>query len=236
MHAFISAVLRLRYWILVLVVAISAGAVFLLSEAVVGTSLAQLFLGDSPEYADYLELIEEFGSDEIVIAALADQDPLDPEVQRKLDIADKNLGRIEGVMRTASILDAQSIRTEDDTLIVESHADRANALGEDRESYRHVLADDHFVGGLLVSTDGRDSAVLIEMEGGDRRPAELTVDIIRSVRQAFVDAGFPAESVKLVGQPTDLAASMEATNFNLKRLFPLTALMLVIAVWFMFHR
>ncbi|MCB9487335.1 MAG: MMPL family transporter [Deltaproteobacteria bacterium] len=236
MHAFIKGVLRFRYIILVVIVLISVGAGMILTKAVVGTSLAQLFLGNSQGYDRYLERIEQFGTDEIVIVALENADPLDPAVQDKLAVADRKLHEIEGVIRTFSVLSADSMRSVDDTLMIEKYADRAQALGDKREALRSELVSDHFVGGLLVSKDGKHTALMIEMEGGDRRPAELTVQIMKDIRRSFEEAGFEKGAIKLVGQPVSLAASMEATNFNLKRIFPITAVMLIIAVWLMFHR
>ncbi|NIM39820.1 MAG: hypothetical protein GTN84_01460, partial [Hydrogenophaga sp.] len=107
----------------------------LLSRATVGSSLAELVLGDHPAYQRYVELVGRFGSDEQLIVAWK-TDLGDPAEVARLERIVERVAAHFDVARVASPLDM---------------AERTEEGGLDALS----LVEHPLAGGLLVSHDGR---------------------------------------------------------------------------------
>ena len=67
MTRFVTLVLRFRFPILGLCLALTVGAAAMLGTAHIGSSLGKLFFGESPKFDRYLERVEEFASDRKLI-------------------------------------------------------------------------------------------------------------------------------------------------------------------------
>ena len=84
MQAYFSWVLRNQYAVMVAIAIATAGSVWSVSNAVIASSLGEMFFGDDAEYLQYLEHIEEFGSDEVFAVAYDEPDPLSAEALARL--------------------------------------------------------------------------------------------------------------------------------------------------------
>ncbi|MGB0591471.1 MAG: efflux RND transporter permease subunit [Myxococcota bacterium] len=81
----VDHVLNHRWWVLFGIGCVTALAMASLSRAQIGTSMGELFFGDSPDYLTYLERSEVFASDEVVVIGIEGVDPLSTETLDRLD-------------------------------------------------------------------------------------------------------------------------------------------------------
>ena len=81
----IDRVIAYRVVVLVGLALVTALALASLSRAQIGSSMGELFFGDSPNYVTYLEHTKVFSSDELVVIGLEDVDVLSDETLDKLD-------------------------------------------------------------------------------------------------------------------------------------------------------
>ena len=227
-------VLDHRRLVLLVCVLISALAAASASRLVVASSIGQLFLDEEPRYPRYQELTREFGSDEFFLIAYDDASPLrSASLERLEQVRDRLLAWPE-VERVHSLLDAVELRGVDGALEVRSYADAARE-GDPGRAWQALLADPDYRGTLLAS-DGSGAAVLIELEVDPYRPAERGPALVGEALDAFVAAGYPRQDLHRAGFSAVVSEVMQQSVINMQRLFPLSALALLLTVLALFRR
>ena len=120
----IKFIIRYRYFVLGLLLIITAGFGYIASRGVIASSIGNLFFGDDhPEYGRYKKRIREFANDEVFIVANHDPDFLSPQKLQNLDTVIEKIKAIPDVGRVDSIINAQHTFARDDTLYVKKYAD-----------------------------------------------------------------------------------------------------------------
>lgn len=183
-----------------------------------GSSLAQMILGNTAEYQRYEELVSSFGSDEMLIIGLES-----PSVSTEQDVA-----RLERI--------ADRIDTMEQVSRVESVLDIADRLTPAGGLDLEVLARDPIAGGLLVSRDGRSLAFLVEVAPQQRMALEETPAVVESIVDVFRDEGIDDALLHLGGLTATLATIADETRLNVRRLLPFMALLLLGTVYVLFRR
>ncbi len=236
MRAYFQFVLRHRLLVAGACLALTALSAASLSRAVVSTSLEGLFFGQAPEYRRYRERIKDFASDDVLIFGYADPAPLSRASLDRLEAVVRRIERLPDAAHVESLLSAQRLWAEGETLRVESYARTARRPGAGGPSLLAELLADRQVRGTLVSDDGKHGAVIIEMAVDPNRAAEALPRLVADVQRIFADAGFPAGRVHSAGFPSLVAQIIEQSNRNLLRLFPLCGLALLGVVLLIFRR
>jgi len=233
---YIGFVLRHRALVLVACGLLCLVALGILSRAVIGSSLAQLMLGESPAYARYLARTSEFGSDEIIVLAFEDDELLTGPGLRRLEDVTRRLEALPHAGRVQSLVNATRVEPTAGGVELVSWVDQAPADPAARAALLEDLASDRFTRGLLVSADGRHGAVVLELSDDPGRPAEALPRIVADSLAAFEAAGYPPDRVHRAGIPASLAAMIEQTYFTLATLFPVVCLVLLATVWVLFRQ
>lgn len=208
----------------------------MLTQAVVATTVGGLFLAEHPDYPRYLDRVQEFGSDDLVIVAFEYPEPLSATSQERLQRTVEAIADLEWVSGARSLLDVQRLEGTEDGLHVATYAELAR---EDPRKARRLLdeaREESLAKGFYLSADGRHSSVVVELDAGTDRPAEATPTIIDGIVRAFESAGFSRAEIHVVGLSANVAGVIAETHFNIRRLFPLVVLVLLATVWIMFHR
>jgi predicted RND superfamily exporter protein len=123
-------------------------------------------------------------------------------------------------------------------LYVSSYADEASEDPSRIPDLILALRDDSLAGGLVISADGRSTAVLPEIDPevqGDL-PAERGPQIIHEVLRIFEEEGFALSEIHRAGFLVAIAEVVDQTYYNLRRIFPFVVLILLLTVWLMFRR
>ena len=84
--------LRHRVAVLAALALVTLASLGVTSQAVLSSSLQQMFFGESDEYDAYIEKVQQFGSDEFVLVGYADPTPLSVESLDRLQAAVDHLG------------------------------------------------------------------------------------------------------------------------------------------------
>ena len=213
MAAYIRFILRHRLAVLAICAALTGLSVLSSSRAVVSSSLAELFLGESEEYREYSDRAGTFGSDQILLIGIDDPAFVTPAGEMKLRTAVRAVAALPFVTRVTSILDARRLGI---------------AAGSDREN---PLLEGH-----LVSYDGRSTAVLVELTPEAAQAAERGPTIVRDVLDRFENAGYSPENLHRAGLVVAFAEVIRQTNFSITTIFPYVAVILLLVVYLMFRR
>jgi predicted RND superfamily exporter protein len=214
-----------------------AGAV--LSRAEISSDVKSMFFGDSPEYARYIERTREFSNDLAVVVGFEASDLLTEKGVERLRHVVGKLEEHPDLRRVHSVLGLQRVRVENGVLTMDYYVDEALEHPERAKEIMAELMADPLAGGLLMSRDGRHSAVVIELatEGDGRtQKAEDTPLVLKHIIQVFVDAGFDEAGLHRTGMIAVLGEVMHQISLNIGRLFPVVCVMLLITVFVMFHR
>ena len=227
-------VLRHRVAVLVFCAVVTLLSVLSASRMVIASSIGGLFLGDVPEYADYLEKAEAFGNDEAFVAAYEHPNPLDPAALESLRHAVETIEGWPDVASVTSLLDAVDIRSVDGALVVQPYADIAREVGGE-EARRRLLADPRYAGTVLAE-DGSAGAILVELAVDPLRPVERGPALVGATLNELEAAGFPRPGLHRAGDPAVIAEVMEQSYRNISRLFPLSIVALLAIVLLLFGR
>ncbi|MBW2410547.1 MAG: MMPL family transporter [Deltaproteobacteria bacterium] len=237
MTLFIKFIIRYRFFVLGLLLIITAGFGYIASQGVIASSIGHLFFGDDhPEYGRYKKRIREFANDEVFIVAYHDPEFLLPQKLHQLDAVIQKIKEIPDVGRVDSIINAQHTFAREDTLFVKKYAeeviDRPDRMSKVHDS---LMADDMLTG-LVISSDGDHIAVIVELEPDDQRAVERGPLVVDEVLVIFKQAGFESANLHRVGLIATLSEVMVQTRFNLTRLFPYVCIVLLIVLYVLFHR
>ena len=235
METYLRFVIRHRVAVLGLIAALTAGSGWLLSHAVMATSLGALFLGESPDYIRYKDRVAEFGGDNLIIVGY-ESDPFSPEVLDDLGRAVARIRAMDDVSRVESVLDAARIHGADGVVRVTNYADEARASPKSAVSLLDELRADPLYRDLVVSADGRFGAVVVELPVDDSRPVESEPLIVAGILEIMEEEGFPAQDLHRAGVVSLVSEMMHQAILNITRIFPATAAILLLVVWIMFRR
>jgi uncharacterized protein len=230
-------VLDYRFAVLGLVAVATALALLSASRAVVATSIGGLFLGESPAFLDYLERADEFAGDELLVVGFEAPELLDEGWRGRLQQAVDELGADPAVESVVSLLDAPLLDRHGSLLIVSTAGDRAEEDPGGIEALLDRLRSDPMVAGLLLSEEGPRTAVVVTLTADGSRHAEEGPRIATEVRARLEAAELAGpDGLHAGGWVAVLAELLVQTRVNIRRIFPFTAVLLLVTVWLMFRR
>lgn len=236
MVGYISFILRYRFAVLGLFVAITVAAAAVAGQAEMSTRLGEDMIGDRPEFDRYLERSREFRSDGLVVVAVEDPNMLNAGSQARLRKTVAALEELPYVAVVESILDASRMKNDGEALLLREYAAEALASPVERAATQAALCADPLLGSTLLSKDCRAHCVAVELVIDENRAAEAVPPIVDGIMGAFVDAGYPREQLHRTGFTAAVAETLIQLNFNLITVFPIVALVLLFVVWLLFRR
>jgi hypothetical protein len=236
MRRFLGFIIERRVWFLALTVLITLASGYSISRGVVASSVANLFLGESPAFQRYKERVRVFGNDELLIIGIEDEGLLTGEGLARLERAVERVRGLPDVAYVDSVLDVPRIRGEDGLITIESYVRALREGREDAATLRRELAEDPLAGGLVISRDGRHGAVVVELTFDQDRPAERGPSIVEAVLRIFREAGYAPEQLHRTGYLAMLSEIMVQTVYSLTRLLPLVVIVLGGSVYLLFRR
>jgi len=172
MRAYFQFIIRHRIAVLIICLFVTVLSLASISRAVIATSIGKLFLGESPAYVEYISKTETFGNDELLIIGLNSSDLLGPGRQERIRAAVERIKEIPIVARVESMLSAQHLRLENETLVVSRYGDEAASQPDRIPSLIATMAKDPLVEGLVISSNGEQAAIIVELKPDPARPVE----------------------------------------------------------------
>lgn len=238
MHTWIRLVLRHRIAVLVVVGLITALAGWTASHGVLASSIARLFLGDSPAYARFLERAADFGSDELIVIGFDAPDLLGAESRARLARITERLEAWPEVARVLTPLDARRIEAAAGGLRITPYAEDAEAAEDPAalEALREAMRRDPFVGQTLVARKGPAAAIIIELHPDGDRDAETGPMLLDRAGAVLAEEGIARDQQHHVGQIAAVAELIVQTKLSILRIFPFCAALLLGTVWLLFGR
>jgi predicted RND superfamily exporter protein len=236
MTAYLRFILRWRWPVLIAVILLTAASGMMITKGVVASSIGGLFLNEHADYHRYLNRVSDFGSDDVIIVAIEEKAVLSPGGRKRLQQASEKISELPFIRDVQTVLKIQQIQSIGDTLDIHTYADKAEAHPENEGRLLQELIQEASARGLLISADGKHTAVIVELDNDAMRPTEATPELIDNIIDAFLQAGYSKERLHIVGLSANIGAVMEETYFSIRQLFPFVLVVLLIFVWIMFRR
>jgi uncharacterized protein len=236
MRGYVSFIIRHRYAVLVVLALLTGLASWSFSRGVAATSMGTLFLGEDPRYEEYKKKVARFGSEESTVVAFESPDLFSPDVLTRLGQVVERLKMMPDVASVQSIFDAHRIAGSPTKIEITRYAEAALADPSRADELMAEMLEDPLARGVLVSDNGRHTAIIVEHTFDETRPAERNPLMVAEIVEVFHQHGFGPEIVHTAGIVVVLSEVVTQTQFNLRRLFPIVLVLLLIVVWIMFRR
>jgi len=224
MQGYFRFVLRHRIAVLLICLLLTVLALFSLSRAIIASSLPKLFFGGDPEYLKFTERAREFGGDQFLIIAFEQRDIRSKAGRERLQRITGRITALPGVVRVSSVLGIQRLR------------EQLNLSGGEGQLDIEALASDPLAGGLLISRDGRHTAVLVEFSEDEERSMERAPAIVGGIVEVFLQEGFRRDDLHLGGLLAVVGEMQDQVRRNVRSLTPLVAIILLLATYVLFRR
>jgi predicted RND superfamily exporter protein len=124
-------------------------------------SLNEMLPADDPARKFYEELLERFGSDDVVVVALISDALFTPEGLATLERTSDALERADGVQRIESLATSVRLRAIEDDVEISGFFDEPVTTAAQAHALRDELVADPLRAGSFVSADGRATAILV---------------------------------------------------------------------------
>jgi len=162
-------------------------------------SLNEMLPRDDPARLFYEELLERFGSDDVVVIALQSPSLFTPVGLATVVRTTEAIARAEGVHHVEGLSTAIRMRPDDGDLEIGGYLESGVATQAAADELRRELMDDPLRAGSLVSRDGEATAILVTFE---RMPEDefLASGIDLALLEA-ARAAAPDMSVVMAGTP-----------------------------------
>ncbi len=235
MQRYVETILKYRWWVVGLIVLLTAGAGGILTQAVVSTDLARMFLGEDPAYYRYKERISDFGSDNYIAYSLRLPDIYSERSRKRVEDLALDIATHPEVESVDSLYSA--LRVEDDgkrTRVI-SYGDSLRE-GVPPERLQADLEADPLLKDALLSKDGEHILLLVRLVFDERRTAEMGPIMMAAVEAKMADAGFQPEDWHRAGLLASIYGAIQETLFSITRVLPVVIVVLLLAVWLMFRR
>ncbi|MBC8187273.1 MAG: MMPL family transporter, partial [Proteobacteria bacterium] len=162
-------------------------------------SLNEMLPADDPARRFYEELLERFGSDDVVLLSLRSESLFTPDGLATLSRVTRAVERVEGVYHVEGLANAIRMRSVDDDLEISGFLETIPTTQDEADLLRDDILSDPLRAGTFVSADGTATGILVTFE---RMPE--AVFLARSLDLAVRDiarAAAPGMSVVLAGTP-----------------------------------
>jgi uncharacterized protein len=235
MQRYVETILRYRWWVVGLIVLLTFGAGGILTQAVVSTDLARMFLGEDPGYYRYKDSIADFGSDNYIAYSLRLPDLFSERSRKRIEGLSADIGTHPEIESVDSIY--STLRVEDD-----GQRTRVLSYGDSLDEGvppKQLMADleaDPLLRDALLSKDGKHILLLVRLVFDETRTAEMGPIMMAAVEGKMMDAGFLPEDWHRAGMLASIYGVIQETVFSITRVLPVVILVLLITVWLMFRR
>jgi diguanylate cyclase (GGDEF)-like protein len=135
-------------------------------------SAQSMMVRDDPLWLSYQESLKTFGSDNVVIVFLHDDNLFDP---RKLDLLDRQLKQIielEFVKSSSSLFSVPNVVERDGYIVTDAFLKTLPADAEQARTIVDEAVRNPLVANNLISADGKSMAINLSLDGAIHRPGQ----------------------------------------------------------------
>jgi len=188
-----------------------------------------LMVENDPARLVYQDTRETFGSDQISIVFVRDRDLFTPEKLEKLETLVLALEELPGVTTVESLFSVTNFKNENGML---SSSPLIDSIPESVDEARRILEDalrNPLIADNLVSRDGQATSINLFIEPEENNPGFYR-DLAESVARLIEPMKGDFSIIYQIGNPYLRTQISDMMNLDMKRLIPLSVLVLFLAL------
>ncbi len=196
-------------------------------------ALNELLPSDDPSRLYYDELVERFGSDDVLVLALEGDDVFRPSSLRRLEAISRELEGLKGVHHVVSVRNVAQLRSVDGDLEIAPLLSEIPEGREELEALRQAVLNDPIHGGNLVSRDGRVAALFVYLDDIPERElieSGLDLQVLRAAERHAEGA-----RVWMAGTPFVKAEMSRILLSDLAVMLPAVIALMLAVCWALFR-
>jgi len=216
-------------WVVMgVVVLITIGAATFLPRITFDASIDAMIPEDDPVLVELMEIVEDFGTQDLFLVAVQGDDVFSPATLRKIHDLASELEALPGVVEVQSPLNAQKVESGFFGIEIAPMTLDLPQTPEEIEEFRNDILSSPYAG-RLITPDGRGAALFLELDG----PALLTErnDLMGQI-EAVVQRYTGPEKIHVVGDAYILYFTEQIMKQDLVKLVPFVAVIIgVVLYW-----
>jgi len=236
MHRLIETLIRLRWWVLAGLLAITVGFAALFPRAVIATNMTELFFSQDDQFDVFLDVAGDFTSDAAFLYAYPQDDPFSLQALARLQALVDDIYAQDGIARVISLLDAAQIEATSGSLQVRRYADLARRHPDRASALFEELRADPDQAGQFVSQDGTHLLLAVEPAAERWGQVEHGIVVHRHVQAMFAKHGYAPGDLKSAGVSTVSIALTEQAKLTLTRMLPIVFVVQFLVGLLLFRR
>ncbi len=235
-------VLKLRIPLLIVVVAISAVSVYLISTRIeVDNSFESYFIKDDPHKIAYDKFKQDFGEDTFVYVLYETDNAFSPKaLAENYELTEELQDKVPYAKRVLSITSAEMVFGEDDELIVKTIGDNLPQTQAEADKWKRIVSKKEFYIGSLISRDFHYMAILMPCDFTELKTTKEINDakdaMTKAVYSVINGPKFRHLHARAVGDPIFNSQYAKWTTSETKRMLIGTTIALIFLLFFVFRR
>lgn len=230
MHRWADRVVRFRWVIIVLFLAVTAFFARQLPQAEINPEMKQMLPPGIESRINTERIDELFGGTEMLMVILKTDDVLEPDTLGRVKSISRQMKRIKGVDKVLSLFELKNIKSEDGTMIIEPAVKHIPGSSAQREELRREIAANDIVFGSVVSEDFSLTAVIALLK------ADVNDEDIVGEMEALIDRNPGEEEVVLGGLPSIRARVTGDIKGDMQKFLPLGILIMLFFLYVCFRQ
>ena len=150
--------------VLIFIVLLTAVTGWFMPQLQIDVSSEGLMIADTPERAYYESILREYGSDNIMVVVIKDDDIQSVNSLARVKRIVDRISALEFVRRTDSLFSVKNIRVENDNIISTPYLNPLPASDEKSSEIFARAKTNPFVSRNLLSDDGKTMAINIHLD------------------------------------------------------------------------
>lgn len=214
-------------------IAVTAALALFLPRLGISSDVASMVPEDDPVVRQLVDVIEEFGSQDVLMVVIQAPDVFTPATLAKAWRIQESLASIPGVASVLSPLSAQTVTGSEAGIQVEPVAPAPPESPEEVAAFRARLARSP-AAAPLVAPDGSALAMVVTLEPGIAYEETFARDVAPRVEALAAQEQGP-ETIEVVGQPFLSYTISRSIRRDLVVLFPLAVLVVLVSLYLSFR-
>lgn len=223
----IDRLIHHRFAVLLVVALVTAIAAFYARRLTFDSNIEVWFLEDDESLLTYRSFLEQFHADEIEVVGIISDDVFKPDLLKAVDGITRQAEKLENVHRVHSLTNVKVIRSLGVAHVsVEKLAEDLPRTAESARKLREEALSNPLVSGILVSGDGRATAVVVEMDPAGNN-VEAKSAVVRGLEKIARRNLPPGVEWHLAGSPSFDEAFFRYSERDFMLLAPFAALVVL---------
>jgi hypothetical protein len=195
----------------------------------IDTSTEGMILSGSPEHQYYKKSTEKFGTDNITIVYVRDEDLFTPEKIAALEDLAYSLEEVEGVVRMESLFTVTDFRNVDGFLEANPLIDWLPETGEEALEIKQNTLSNPLLIGNLVTKDGKGAAINLYVDENEA-DSDFNIRFSRAVDEIIAEKGEPFDTAFQLGLSYTRRLISENIISDQIKLVPLSIIVLLLVL------